>query len=63
MPDEFLDVVLTNLAGLLYKTGTVDDALAVMKDAIAIDDMDPEINFFFANLLSAKGNRLAIFCW
>ena len=28
----------------------------VMKDAIAINDMEPDSNFFLANLLSAKGN-------
>ena len=27
-----------------------------MKDAIAINDMEPDSNFFLANLLSAKGN-------
>lgn len=56
VPPEYEDVVLTNLAGLLYKTGTLDDALLVMKDALAIDDKDPDSNFFIANLYSAKGN-------
>ena len=28
----------------------------VMKDAIAINNMEPDSNFFLANLLSAKGN-------
>ena len=27
-----------------------------MKDAITINDMEPDSNFFLANLLSAKGN-------
>ena len=56
VPTQYEDVVLTNLAGLLYKSGALDDALTVMKDAIAINDMDPDANFFLANLLSAKGN-------
>jgi hypothetical protein len=46
--------VLTNFAGLLYKTGAIDEALAVMKDAIDVDNKDPDSNFFIANLYSAK---------
>ena len=56
VPQRFKDVVLTNLAGLLYKTGAIDEALLVMKDAIDVDDRDPDSNFFIANLYSAKGN-------
>ncbi len=48
--------MLTNLAGLLYKTGTVDDALSVMRDVMALDNKDPDSNFLIGNLLSAKGN-------
>lgn len=54
VPTEYKDVVLTNFAGLLYKTGAVDDALVMMKDAVAINDREPETNFFLANLYSAK---------
>ena len=44
--------------GLLYKTGAIDEALLVMKDAIDIDDRDPDSNFFIANLYSAKVRKL-----
>lgn len=54
VPEEYKDVVLTNFAGLLYKTGAIDEALIMMKDAIAIDPKDPDSNFFLANLYSAK---------
>ena len=42
------------ILGLLYKTGAIDEALILMKDAILIDEKDPDSNFFIANLYSAK---------
>lgn len=56
MPKKYEYIVLTNLAGLLYKTGALDEALTLMKDSISINDKDPDSNFFLANLYSAKGN-------
>jgi tetratricopeptide (TPR) repeat protein len=56
VPREFEDVVLTNLAGLLYKTGAIDEAITLMKDSLAINNKDPDSNFFMGNLYSAKGN-------
>ena len=46
--------MLVNLAGLAYKTGALDDALVFARDAVDIDDTDPDTNFFIANLYSAK---------
>ena len=43
-PDEYRDVPLVNLANILYKWGRVDDAVVVMRDAIAINDL--EVNVF-----------------
>ena len=54
VPHEFEDVVLTNLAGLLYKTGAIDEAITLMKDSLAINNKDPDSNFFMGNLYSAK---------
>ena len=54
VPREFEDVVLTNLAGLLYKTGAIDEAITLMKDSLAINNKDPDSNFFMGNLYSAK---------
>jgi len=31
VPNEYMDIVLTNLAGLLYKVGSVDDAIAILQ--------------------------------
>ena len=56
VPSKHEDVVLTNLAGLLYKSGAIDDALALMKMAYKVNSKDPDTNFFMANLLTAKGN-------
>ena len=39
---------------MVYKTGAIDEALFLMKDAIDIDDRDPDSNFFIANLYLAK---------
>ena len=54
VPPKYKDVVLTNLAGLLFSTETTDDALTVIQDAIAIDGKDPDSNFFLANLYVIK---------
>ena len=54
VPPQYKDVVLTNLAGLLFSTETIDDALTVMLDAINLDSKDPDSNFFIANLYTIK---------
>ena len=56
VPRRYEDVVLTTMAGLLYKSGSLEDALVLMKDALKVNDKDPDANFFMANLLSATGN-------
>jgi len=55
-PLEYSDLVLTNLAGLLYKLGHVDAALKLVEEAVAVCDSEPETHFFLATLLAAKGN-------
>ena len=47
-------MVLTNLAGLLFSTETIDDALTVMQDSIELEPKDPDSNFFIANLYVIK---------
>jgi hypothetical protein len=47
--------VLTNLAGLLYKSGSVGDAITLLQDAVAINDKEPGTNFFLGNMYSIKG--------
>ena len=54
VPQEYKHVVLTNLAGLLFSTETIDDALTVMQDSIELDPKDPDSNFFIANLYVIK---------
>ena len=55
VPDEYKDVVLTNLASLIYKSGGIDDALLIMKDVVSLhNDMDPDVNFFIGSLYAAK---------
>ena len=56
VPSQYQDVVLTNLAGLLYKAGYLEDALSMMQEAYIENEKEPEINFFLGNLLSASGN-------
>jgi len=55
VPERFRDVVLTNLAAMLYRLdGDLDNALNLVQSASAIDDKDPDINFLLGNLLMAK---------
>ena len=56
VPTQYLDLVLTNLGGLLYKLGHVDQALRLLQEAVAVCDTEPETHFFLATLLAAKGN-------
>ena len=56
VPKQYEDVVLTNLAGLFYKSGSLDDAYKLLKEAHAIDNKDPDTNFFLGNILSIRGN-------
>ena len=57
VPTKYLDIVLTNLAGLLYKAGSVGDAITVLQDAVALNDKEPGTNFFLANMYSVKGKN------
>ena len=45
-PDEYRDVPLVNLANILYKWGRVDNAVVVMRDAIAINDLEVSVTLF-----------------
>ncbi|XP_025087686.1 tetratricopeptide repeat protein 17-like isoform X2 [Pomacea canaliculata] len=56
-PPEFRDVPLNNLANILYRWGRIDDALAVMKDAVNISDVEPASNLLYAHLLWASSNH------
>lgn len=56
VPSQYEDLVLTNLAGLLYKSGALDDALELMTKAYQQNNKDPNVNFFLGNLYSAKSN-------
>ena len=40
VPDPYKDVPLNNLANILYKWGRVDDAVLVMRDAIATNALE-----------------------
>ena len=55
-PVQYSDLVLTNLAALMYKLGHVDAALKLVEEAVAVCDTEPETQFFLATLLAAKGN-------
>ncbi len=56
VPRQFRDVVLVNFGGLLYKTGHVDDAMLMLRDALAVDDRQPETNFMVGGMYNVKGN-------
>ena len=56
VPVTYRDLVLTNLASLLYKLGYIDESLRLVREALAICDTEPETHFFLGNLLAAKGN-------
>ncbi|XP_062591170.1 tetratricopeptide repeat protein 17-like [Saccostrea cucullata] len=56
VPDEYRDVPLINLANILYLWGRFEDAVTVMKDALAVNDLEPESHYFYANLLWATKN-------
>ena len=53
-PDKFKDVALVNLAQILYKLGRVEDTVSVMRDAVLVNDLEPETHFFLGNMLAAK---------
>ncbi|ESO91575.1 hypothetical protein LOTGIDRAFT_163300 [Lottia gigantea] len=55
-PDEYADVPLVNMANILYKWGRYDDAIVLMKDALKINDAEPDSNFLMANLLWVTKN-------
>ncbi|XP_048779550.1 tetratricopeptide repeat protein 17-like isoform X2 [Ostrea edulis] len=56
VPDEYRDVPLVNLANILYRWGRFEDAVTVMKDALIVNDLEPESHYFYANLLWATKN-------
>ena len=56
VPKQYEDVVLTNLAGLIYKIGSLDDVYKLLHEAHKIDDKDPDTNFFLANVFALKEN-------
>ncbi|CAH1785951.1 unnamed protein product [Owenia fusiformis] len=56
VPPQYRDVPLVNLANILYKWGRVEDAIRVMKEALAVNDHEPTTHFFLGNLMSAKSN-------
>ena len=56
VPKQYEDVVLTNLAGLIYKIGSLDDVVKLLHEAHKIDDKDPDTNFFLANIFALKEN-------
>ena len=59
-PPKYLDIVLTNLAGLLYKSGSVGDAITLLQDAVQLNDKEPGTNFFLANMLTVKGETRSV---
>ena len=56
VPNQYKDMVSTNLGSLLYKLGHVGVAMKLLQESLAICDTEPETHFFLANLLTAKGN-------
>nr|XP_022314692.1 tetratricopeptide repeat protein 17-like isoform X1 [Crassostrea virginica] len=56
VPEEYKDVPLVNLANILYRWGRVEDAVTVMRDALDVNDLEPESHYFYANLLWATKN-------
>ncbi|KAK3594378.1 hypothetical protein CHS0354_032887 [Potamilus streckersoni] len=56
VPEEFKDVPLLNLANILYRWGRYEDAMIVMKDALAVNSFEPTTQYFYGNLLWAMKN-------
>ena len=50
VPAKYRDVPLVNLANVLYKLGQLEDAIAVMNDAVAINDIEVSDVCFYACL-------------
>jgi len=55
-PVAYRDLVLTNMAALVYRLGHVDLALKMVLESIAICNTEPETHFLLGNILAAKGN-------
>jgi len=55
-PVVFRDLVLTNLAALLYRLGHIDTALKIAQESITVCNTEPETHFLLGNILAAKGN-------
>ena len=45
-PEKYRDVPLVNLASVLYKWGRIDDTVAVMRDAVNVNDLEVTSTFF-----------------
>lgn len=55
VPPQYKDVPLVNLANILYSWGRYEDAIRIMKDALAINDLEVYTMFvlsFMAYLVS-----------
>lgn len=50
------DVPLVNLANILYKWGRMDDAITMAREALAVNDLEPETHYLLGNLLAANTN-------
>ncbi|XP_012940375.1 tetratricopeptide repeat protein 17 [Aplysia californica] len=55
-PPQYRDIPLVNLANILYRYGRYDDAIVIMRDALAVNDVEPSSHFFFGHLLWATRN-------
>merc|ERR1719237_1642664 len=55
-PVVYRDIVLTNMAALLYRLGHIDTALKMAQESIAVCNTEPETHFLLGNILAAKGN-------
>ncbi|VDH90415.1 Hypothetical predicted protein [Mytilus galloprovincialis] len=53
---QYKDVPLVNLANILYMWGKFEDGVKIMKDALAINDLEPDSHFLYGNLLWVTKN-------
>ncbi|XP_022250209.1 tetratricopeptide repeat protein 17-like [Limulus polyphemus] len=56
VPEHFSDVVLVNLATLLFKANQLEDAVTTAYQALSISKTEPITHFLLANLNALKGN-------
>ncbi|XP_063991883.1 tetratricopeptide repeat protein 17 isoform X1 [Diachasmimorpha longicaudata] len=57
VPKRFRDVPLVSIASIAQKTGLVDEALKITKEAIRINAVEPLTNYLYGSLLHIKGNN------